>query len=341
MLFSNINGIHKKKIVLFTHNNPDGDALGSSLALLFYFRKLKHDVDLISPTEYSEFFRWLPGTDNIIVFSKYTQSIIKKKIINSDYIFFIDFNNLSRINNIRDLFLYSKAKKILIDHHPFPSCFDFMFSDPTASATSILVFRFISDMNNLSKIDKKIATCLYVGLMTDTGFFRFPSMTSETHFIAGKLIEKGIDLNYIYDHLQNKYNENRLKLLSKALKKLKVIKKYRTAYTSIRASDISFYSYKQGDTEGIITYGLGIKNIVFSVFFFEEKEKNPIKISFRSKGNFDVNIFARKHFRGGGHKNASGGTSEKSLSESIEYFLRIIPNYYKNLCFPFDITSVT
>ncbi|WP_341665305.1 bifunctional oligoribonuclease/PAP phosphatase NrnA [Blattabacterium cuenoti] len=331
MLFSNINGINKKKIVLFPHNNPDGDALGSSLALLFYFRKLKHDVDLISPTEYPESFQWLPGTEDILVFSKHTQSLVKKKIVNSDYIFFIDFNNFSRINNIKNLFSCSKAKKILIDHHPFPFCFDFMFSDPTVAATSILVFRFISDMNNLDKIDKEIATCLYVGLMTDTGFFRYPSVTSETHFIAGKLIEKGIDINSIYDHLQEKYNENRLKLLSKALKKLKIINKYRTAYTSIKASDINSDSYKKGDTEGIITYGLGIKNIVFSVFFFEEKEKFPIKISFRSKGNFDVNLFARKHFRGGGHRNAAGGTSEKSLSESIKYFLNIIPYYYKPL----------
>ncbi|WP_185857468.1 DHH family phosphoesterase [Blattabacterium cuenoti] len=333
MLFSNINGINKKKIVLLPHNNPDGDALGSSLALLFYLRKLKHDVDLISPTEYSESFKWLPGTEDILVFSEQTQSLVKKKIVNSDYVFFIDFNNLSRINNIRDFFLCSKAKKILIDHHPFPFYFDFMFSDPTVSATSILVFRFISYMNHLDKIDKEIATCLYVGLMTDTGYFRFPSVTSETHFIAGKLIDKGIDIDFIYHHIQEKYNENRLKLLSKALKKLKIIKKYRTAYTSIKASDINFYSYKQGDTEGIITYGLGIKNIVFSVFFFEEKENYPIKISFRSKGNFDVNFFARKHFGGGGHKNAAGGISEKSLSESIEYFLNIIPSYYKNLMF--------
>ncbi|WP_185860865.1 DHH family phosphoesterase [Blattabacterium cuenoti] len=333
MLFSNINGINKKKIVLLPHNNPDGDALGSSLALLFYFRKLKHDVDLISPTEYSESFQWIPGTEDILVFSKKTQSLVEKKIVNSDYIFLIDFNNLSRINNIKYFFSCSKAKKILIDHHPFPFCFDFMFSDSTVAATSILVFRFISDMNNLDKIDKKIATCLYVGLMTDTGFFRFPSMTSETHFIAGRLIEKGIDLNYIYDHLREKYNENRLKLLSKALKKLIIIKKCRTAYTSIKASDLNFYSYKQGDTDGIITYGLGIKNIIFSVFFFEEKEKSPIKISFRSIGNFDVNIFSRKYFGGGGHKNAAGGISEKSLSETIEYFLNIIPNYYKNFMF--------
>ncbi|WP_185869755.1 DHH family phosphoesterase [Blattabacterium cuenoti] len=333
MLFSIINGKIKKKIILLPHNNPDGDALGSSLALLFYLRKLKHDVDLISPTEYPEYFKWLPGIKDIIIFSEKNQSIIKKKFLNSDFIFIIDFNNLLRIKKFKNFFLYSKAKKILIDHHPFPFHFDFMFSDPKVSATSILVFRFISDMNHLDKIDKKIATCLYVGLMTDTGYFRFPSVTSETHFVAGKLIEKGINIDEIYGHLQEKYNENKLKLLSKALKKLKIIKKYRTAYTSISYSDSNFYSYKQGDSEGIITYGLGIKNIVFSVFFFEETKKSPIKISFRSKGNFDVNIFARKHFGGGGHKNAAGGILEKSLSETIKYFLSIIPSYKKDIIF--------
>ncbi|WP_185851129.1 DHH family phosphoesterase [Blattabacterium cuenoti] len=334
MLFSEINGKKKKKIVLLPHTNPDGDALGSSLALLFYFRKLKHDVDLISPTEYSEFFNWLPGRKNIIILSDKNQSLIRKKIVESDYIFFIDFNNLSRIKVMKKFFLNSKAKKILIDHHPSPFYFDFMFSDTKVAATSILVFRFISDMKNLDKIDKDIATCLYVGLMTDTGFFRFPSVTSETHFIAGKLIEKGIDLEKIYNHLQHeKYNENRIKLLSKALNKLKVLDKYRTVYTSIEATDLNFYPYKRGDTEDIVNYGLCIKNIVLSVFFFEEKKDMPIKISFRSRGCFDVNIFAKKYFGGGGHKNAAGGFLDKCLSDSIAYFLCLIQENHKHLMF--------
>jgi len=309
MFFSSINGEYKKRIILLPHPHPDGDALGSSLALLLYLRKLKHDVDLISPTEYSEFFKWMPGIQNLIVFSEEKKYLIRKKIVDSDYIFFIDFNNPSRLKTLINFLEYSQAKKILIDHHPYPYplYFDFMFLDPTAASTSILVFRFLSKMNDLDKIDQEIATCLYVGLMTDTGSFRFPSVTYETHFIAGKLIEKGINIENIYNHLHERYNENRLKILSTALKKLKVIEKYRTAYTSINASDINLYSYQQGDTEGIISYGLGIKNIVFSVFFFEEKELSPIRVSFRSRGNFDVNIFARKHFGGGGHKNAAGG----------------------------------
>ncbi|WP_185864602.1 DHH family phosphoesterase [Blattabacterium cuenoti] len=335
MLFSNINGIKKKKIVLLPHDHPDGDALGSSLALLFYFRKLKHDVDLISSTEYSKSFQWLPGIKNVIVFSKQNKYLIKKKIENSDYLFLIDFNNISRIKNLKNFLIDSNAKKVLIDHHPYPSCFDFMLSDTKVPATSILVFRFISNMNHLNKIDKEIATCLYIGLMTDTGFFRFPSITSETHFIAGKLIEKGINVSHIYNILQEKYSENRLKLLSKTLNKLKVLEKYRTTYTSISASDMKIFSCKKEDTEGFIYYGLGIENIVFSVLFFEEKTKKSIKISFRSRGNFNVSIFAKKHFQGGGHKNAAGGILENSLSESIKYFLSIIPNYYSDL-----ITSI-
>ncbi|WP_185855645.1 DHH family phosphoesterase [Blattabacterium cuenoti] len=333
MFYYNISGIEKRKIVLLLHKNPDGDALGSSLALLFYFRKLNHDVDIISPTEYSDSFNWLPGIKNVLIFSKKNEDLVKKKFFNSDYIFLIDFNNISRINNLKKFFLYSKAKKILIDHHLSPISFDFMFFDPNVASTSIMIFRFISKMNNLDKIDNEIATCLYVGLMTDTGYFRFPSVTSETHFVAGKLMKIGININLIYNKLQETYHINKLKLLSIALNKLKIINKYRTTYTSIDYLDTKLCSYKIGDTEGIINYGLKIKNVVFSAFFFEEKKDFPIKISFRSKGNFDVNLFSRKYFGGGGHKNASGGILDKSLPETIEYFLKIIPIYYHNLMF--------
>ncbi|WP_185878021.1 DHH family phosphoesterase [Blattabacterium cuenoti] len=324
---------NKNKIItIIIHKNPDGDALGSSLALMIYFRKLNYNVNLISPTNYSEYYSWLPGIKNIIVLSDNNKFFVKKKILDSDYIFLVDLNNFSRIGELKEFIKNSKSKKILIDHHPYPLNFDIMFHDSNAPATSILVFRFISNMNNLSKIDKDIATCLYVGLMTDTGYFRFPSINSETHFIASILMKKGINIYKIYNQLQENYNENKLKLLSIALKNLKIIKKYNIAYTSIRSSDI-FYPYQQGDVDGIINYGLSIKNITFSVFFFEEKKNYPIKISFRSKGKLDVNLFARKYFSGGGHKNAAGGIIKKSLSETIKYFLHIIPIFYKNFNF--------
>ncbi|WP_185877499.1 DHH family phosphoesterase [Blattabacterium cuenoti] len=324
----------KNKIILLIHKNPDGDALGSSLALMLYLKKYKHFVDIISPTEYSKSFSWLPGIKNILVLSEKTRNLIRKKIIESDYIFCIDFNNLSRIGDeLKEyLLLCSNSKNILLDHHPNPiHFFDIIFHDLKASATSVIVYRFISSMGDFNKIDKEMATCIYVGLMTDTGYFRFSSVNSETHFIAGKLIEKQVDVYYIYKNLHENYNENRLKLLSKALQNLKIIKKYHTVYTSIEEKDISYDPYKQGDTDGIITYGLNIKNIVLSVLFFQEKNKYPVKISFRSKGNFDVNILARKYFGGGGHKNASGCILlNKNINESVNYFLDIIPNYYEN-----------
>ncbi|WP_185873433.1 DHH family phosphoesterase [Blattabacterium cuenoti] len=313
----------KNKITLIIHKNPDGDALGSSLGLMIYLRKLNYNVNLISPTNYSEYYSWLPGIKSIIVLSNNNKFFIEKIILDSDYIFFIDLNNFSRIGELKKFIKNSKSKKVLIDHHPCPLNFDIMFHDSKAPATSIIVFRLISDMNNLNKIDKDIATCLYVGLMTDTGYFRFPTIDSETHFIAGSLIKKGINIYYIYNHLQENYNENKLKLLSIALKNLKIIKEYNISYTYIKSSEI-FYSYKQGDVDGIINYGLNVKNIIFSVFFFEEKKNSPIKISLRSKGKFDVNLFSRKYFSGGGHKNAAGGIIEKSLSETIKYFLNIV-----------------
>ncbi|WP_185883060.1 DHH family phosphoesterase [Blattabacterium cuenoti] len=331
MIYFHISGIKKKKIVLLTHNNPDGDALGSSLALFLYLKTLNHDVDLISPTEFSHDFDWLPEITEIIVFSDTKKYLIEKKIMNSDYIFFVDFNNLSRIKHLEKICLSSKAKKILIDHHPLPLSFDFMLNDSNASSTSILVFRLISNMNNLDKIDAKIATCLYVGLITDTGYFRYPSVNAEAHFIAGKLMEKGIDIGFIHEHLQEKYHENRLKLLSIALEKLKIMKKYRTVYTNIEESDIRLCSYKKGYVENIVNYGLGIENMVLSVFFFEEKRQYPIRISLRSKGDFDVNLFSRKYFNGGGHKNAAGGLLKKNMSESIQYFVNIIRKHHKDI----------
>lgn len=330
------NIIEKKgiNIVLLVHNNPDGDALGSALALLLYFKKLEHNVFLISPTKYSKFYSWMPKIEDIIVFSKKKNNMIRKIVINSDYIFFIDFNNLSRINEcLKEIINFpKKPKKILIDHHPLPSfsLFDIFLHDIKSSATTMLVFKFISNiMNHFKIINEKIATCLYIGLMTDTGNFRFSSITYKTHFIAGKLIKKGANVSNIYNKLQEKYNESQLKLLSIALYRIKIIQEYNIAYTFINYLETVKYNYEQGDVDGIVSYGLRIKNVVLSVFFFEEKKNHPIKISFRSKGDLDVNLFARKYFNGGGHKNASGGKLRKSLLQSIQYFLNTVSLYYK------------
>ncbi|WGH26344.1 MAG: DHH family phosphoesterase [Candidatus Bostrichicola ureolyticus] len=320
----------KKKITLLSHRNPDGDAIGSSLAMFLYLKKLNHDVCMILPTNYPNFLKWLPNNEDFIIYSEKNKIVIKEKIIYSDIIIFIDFHDLYRIKPI-DIFLQeSKAIKMLIDHHDNFKNYDFFdlkFYDPTASSTSIIIFRIINSMGDFNHVDRRIATCLYVSLVTDTGSFRFSYITPETHYIAYKLLETGIDISYVNNRIYSIYTKYRMFLLGKTLQNVKIISLYRTAYTIINAYDLKYYN--NGDTEGFVNYGLDIKNIVFSLIFIENLKF--IKISFRSKGNFDVNAFAKKHFSGGGHKNAAGGIYYKSLNETIKYFLSILPIYKKIL----------
>ncbi|MDH3003861.1 MAG: DHHA1 domain-containing protein [Flavobacteriia bacterium] len=299
--------------------------------MFLYLKKLNHDVSIILPTNYPHFLKWLPNNEDFIIFSEKNKVVIKEKIIYSDIIIFIDVHNLYRIKPI-DIFLEeSKAIKMLIDHHDHlknDDFFDLKFYDPTASSTSIIIFRIINSLGDFNMIDIRIATCLYVSLITDTGSFRF-SITPETHYIAAKLLETGIDISYINNRIYSIYTKYRMSLLGKTLQNVKIISMYRTAYTIINAYDLKDHKYNYGDTEGFVNYGLDIKNIVLSLIFIEDPIQKLIKISFRSKGNFDVNTFAKKHFSGGGHKNAAGGIYNKSLNETIKYFNSILPLYKK------------
>ncbi|XOD68544.1 MAG: DHH family phosphoesterase [Flavobacteriales bacterium AspAUS03] len=317
----------QKKITLVPHKNPDGDAIGSSLGMFLYLKKLRHDVCLISPTDYPEFLKWLPGSEEIILFSENTKNLVQTRIKYSDYLFLIDFNVLSRVAPLDLLLQTTQAIKVLIDHHIDPMPFDFIFSDPIAPATTVLIFKFIEQMGHLDQINQQIATCLYTGTVTDTGSFRFPSVTPDTHRIAAKLLEKDVNIAHINRQLYGIHSEHRMGLLGKTLQNLKILPTYRTAYMVISTSDLSTYQYRRGDTEGFVNYGLDIKDIIFSVIFIEEFEKGPIKISFRSREDFDVNAFAKEHFQGGGHKNAAGGKSDGNLTGTVQRFLDILPNY--------------
>lgn len=317
----------QKKITILTHKNPDGDAIGSSLGMFLYLKKLQHHVNIVLPTDYPESLKWLPENDKIIVFSEKTKIIIEFLIKHSDYIFLLDFNTLSRIIPIDILLHKTQAIKILIDHHIDPMPFDIMFSDPIIPATALLVFKIIKYIGDLKLIDQQIATCLYVGIVTDTGSFRFPLVNSDTHRITANLLEKEINISYVNKKLFSVYTEQRMKLLSKALQNLKILPDYCTAYTLISAEDLRYYQYTYGDTDDFVNYAFKIKNIIFSVIFIEDFDKKFIKVSFRSIGNFNVNFFAKKHFEGGGHKNAAGGKLDKSLKNIIEYFLNILPHY--------------
>lgn len=326
----NFNFLKKKfttsnNITIISHINPDGDAIGSSLGMLLYLKQIKQNIRLILPNDYTSFLKWLPGTKEIIIFSKKNKKFIENWIKNSDYIFLLDINNISRILPI-DI-SYNKGIKIMIDHHiDHPINFDFMFLDYKAPSTSILIFKFIENMEHIHYIDKNIATCLYTGIITDTGFFQYQSVTYQTHIIVSKLIKKGINVGKINSNLSNRYTYNSLLLLGQTLNKSKLLSKYRTTYMSISFNDLQKYNCKISDTEGFVNYGLKINNIIFSILFIEDKNKN-IKISFRSKGTFDVNLFAKKYFQGGGHKNAAGAQSHQDLINVIKYFLKIIPKY--------------
>ncbi|WP_212113156.1 DHH family phosphoesterase [Candidatus Shikimatogenerans silvanidophilus] len=324
----------KKKIILFSHKNPDGDSIGSCLGMLLFLKKLNHFVTIISPNYYPTLLlNWLPNIEKIHFFNKKKNNWLIDKINKSDYIFFIDFNNTYMLSPIiyNKFFLQTKAKFILIDHHELHTCnlkFDFIFYEK-CSSTTILVYNFIKKMNKLSLIDKNIATCIYTGIITDTGFFKF-SINCKTHFITYKLLKKGINVNYI-NYINNKlYNNYSIEIMNffiKTLKNIFFLEKFHTSYIVVKYNDYKKYFYY---LDSIINYGLKIKNIIFTVMFIETN-KNNIKISFRSKGNFNVAKFSKKHFLGGGHKNSSGGIYKDSLKNTIKYFIKVLKKYYKSL----------
>jgi len=321
-----------KKIIIVPHQSPDGDAIGSSLAFYNYLKKLKHDVVVIAPNEYPKFLKWLPGTNYVEIFENDTIAA-NQKINDADVIFLLDFNALHRTGGLMEQSLRkSAAITIMIDHHQQPDDFaNYLYSDTSICSTCQMVYHFFEKLEVLSLIDKEIATCLYTGIMTDTGSFRFPSTTSETHRIIANLMDKGANNAVIYNNVNDNNTYSRMQLLGKSLSNLKVLAEYRVAFIKLSASELEEFNFQKGDTEGFVNYGLSIENIVFAVIFIEDIEQNIIKMSFRSKGKFSVNQFARNYFNGGGHINAAGGRSELSLNDTIKKFLEIIPQYKDEL----------
>jgi phosphoesterase RecJ-like protein len=312
-----------KSIVIVTHWSPDGDAMGSSLALYNYLLKIKKKATVIVPNEYPEFLNWLPGNNKVLNFQ--TDEVKVTKVIHaSDAIFTLDFNSFKRLEKLGEIVGESKAPKILIDHHQQPDNYaQYVFHDVKACSTCELIYDFIVGLGDKKLIDKKIASCLYTGLMTDTGSFRYPSVTANTHKIIGDLLEKGVVPSDIHSAVYDTYSDNRMKLLGHALtEKMVVFPEKHLAYMSLNEEELKRFQYQKGDTEGLVNYPLAIKGIRFSVLFTEMDGK--IKISFRSKGKFDVNKFARQYFSGGGHINAAGGKGEGSMNDTVNKFLGLI-----------------
>ncbi|WP_179008385.1 DHH family phosphoesterase [Winogradskyella forsetii] len=321
-----------KNIVIVPHRNPDGDAMGSTLGLYHYLKKLNHNATVIAPNDYPDFLKWLPGDDTVLKYETQLEegnALLEK----ADLIFTLDFNAYHRAGHqMAEVLEASNATKIMIDHHQQPDDYaKYMYSDVRMSSTCEMVYNFIEKLGDENKIDETIASCLYVGIMTDTGSFRFSATTTKTHQIIGSLIEKGADNSQIHNNIYDTNSYSRLQLLGRALQNLKVIPELRTAYTTLSQAELDEFNFKKGDTEGFVNYGLSLEGIIFAAIFIESKQDNIIKISLRSKGEFSVNEFSRAHFNGGGHTNAAGGRSEEDMETTINKFISILPQYKQDL----------
>ena len=313
-----------KQIVITTHRGPDGDAMGSSLGLMHLLMQFGHHVHVITPDSYADFLHWMPGNEDVIV---YENNIEKAQNItsNADLIFLMDFSHISRLADFANTISDAKAIKVLIDHHQDPdmNIADFVFSDTEVCSTAQLVYELIDAMNLINHLNKVIAECLYVGIMTDTGSFKYPNTSAKTHNIIAELIAAGVENAKIHDLIYDNSSANRIKLLGYCLnEKLLLFPENNSAVISLTAEELERFEFKKGDTEGIVNYALAIKGIVFAVFIAEKD--GMVKLSLRSKGNFKVNEIANKYFSGGGHINASGGISEVSVNDTIKIVEKII-----------------
>ncbi len=313
-----------KKIAIIPHRSPDGDAMGSTLGLYHFLLKLNHQPVVISPNNFPNFLDWLPASETVLVYENEKDKVAK--ILNEqEIIFTLDFNALHRTGEMENVLNKLTAPMVMIDHHQLPDTYSkYTYSDTGFGSTCEMVYNFIGFLNQKTLIDKTIATCLYTGILTDSGGFRFPKTTGTTHRIAAEFIDLGIDNSEIPTLLFDNNSYDRLQLLGRALQNMKVIPELKTAYISISQQELDEFNYVKGDTEGIVNYGLTIKGIVFAAIFIENRDEKIVKISFRSQGTFDVNQFAREHFSGGGHINAAGGKSEDTLANTIKKFENII-----------------
>lgn len=318
-----------KRIVIVPHKNPDGDAIGSSLGLSQILKKLGHDVQIITPNDFPKFLKWLPEAKKIFN-ADFNPKGAAIAFSRADVIFMLDFNEPSRAEQLEKFINDSNATKVLIDHHQFPQQFDFTYSNTEMPATCEMIWHFIKAMNWDDLMDENIATCLYTGILTDTGNFKYPSVKPSTLETAAHLMRHGVKPYKIMDALDT-FNASRLKLLSIFLQNIQIFPEFRTVLFTMSREELLQNGFQKGDTDGFVNYGLGLENMVFSVFMADDTQRDFVKISFRSKGNFDCSEVARNHFNGGGHVNASGGRSDKNLENTVKEFVNLLPKYAEKL----------
>lgn len=319
-----------KNVFITTHHKPDGDAMGSTLGLMHVLLNFVPNVYVVTPTDYAESLFWLPGNDSVVNFEE-NESKALELLNKADLICCLDFNILSRINRLGEFIGEKETEILMMDHHQNPDTFyTHAFWDNEASSTCELVFEFARDNFGLEYISKDAVSCLYTGLMTDTGNFQYGNTRPQTHRVAAEMMEIGVDHVKTHERMYHVFSPSRSRLFGYCLyKKLEIIDECRTALIYLNRDELEEFSVVTGDTEGLVNFGLGIKGIVLSVLIVDRTER--VKMSFRSKGSFKVNEFAGKYFSGGGHLNAAGGQSEDALDEVVAKFKREIVKYKAEL----------
>jgi phosphoesterase RecJ-like protein len=319
-----------ERFVIVTHISPDGDALGSALGLYhFLIAYGKEQVTIVVPNHFPQFYKWMPGRKEIVIHEKYPE-FAEQFIQNADVIFCLDFNEPKRIEKMAPAVLAAEGKKVMIDHHLYPSDFCHqVISVPEMSSTSELVFRLLCQMGEFNLVNKDCATCIYTGMMTDTGSFTYNSNKPEIYTIICELIKKGIDKDLIYRNVNQVHSENRLRMMGYVLyEKMKIYPEKQTALITLSKAELERFNYVAGDSEGFVNLPLSIEGVHFSTFIREDKDY--IKISLRSVGDFPCNQFACQYFNGGRHKNASGGEFYGSLGEAIAVFEKGLDDFNPN-----------
>ena len=320
-----------QKIAIVPHKNPDGDAIGSSLGLCHYLSLKGHEARVIVPNDFPKFLKWMPGTQDILIY-EWDQSNSERAIMEAAVVFTLDFNDLSRSGEMEKTLQKVSAPMVMIDHHQAPHDYAFItYSDVRMSSTAEMVYNFIEALGDSELITKDIANCLYAGILTDTGSFKFASTTSRTHRVVAELIDKGASNSEIHNRIFDTNTPDRLHLLGCALNNMVILPEYKTAYITLTHDELDAHNFRKGDTEGFVNYGLTLENIRFAVIFIENRDERIIKISFRSEGEFSVNEFARAHFQGGGHTNAAGGKSELNMEETTSRFVVLLDQYKSEL----------
>lgn len=319
-----------ENILIISHRNPDGDAMGSSLAMYNFLAQTKNTVNLMVPNDFPAFLKWMRSAGQTVIYSRQEEKAVKL-LKATTILFTLDFNDPGRVREFEEHVKNSTALKVLIDHHPYPEDFaDIAVSQTEVSSTAELIYEFMLALGHSELINKDVAECIYTGIMTDTGCFSFNSSRPETYRILSELLKLNIDKDKVYDLVYDNFTYERMRLMGHCLDaKMKYLPQYRTAFITLTQEEMREYNFRVGDSEGFVNLPLSIKGVVLSALFTEKTDM--VKISLRSKGDFPVNRICSEHFNGGGHKNAAGGESYETLEKTVEKFISILPAYQEEL----------